>query len=43
VRQISTNLGVEPAPTTPEELATRIRVEVQDAHKIAQAAGIKPE
>jgi tripartite-type tricarboxylate transporter receptor subunit TctC len=43
VRQMAANLGVEAMSSTPEELAARIRVEVQDAHKIAQAADIKPE
>ena len=42
VRRMSA-LGAEPAPTTPAELDRIVVKELADIHKIAEAAGIRPE
>jgi tripartite-type tricarboxylate transporter receptor subunit TctC len=35
--------GAEPAPSTPEALATLVREEIQTWRRVAREAGIKPE
>ena len=37
------DLGIDPAPSTPQELGTYIRAEITKWAKVIAGAGIKPE
>ena len=43
VKERLSNLGADPAPTTPEEFDAQVRAEVAKFGKIVRDAGIKPE
>lgn len=43
VQERLSNLGADPAPTTPEEFDAQVRAEVAKFGKIVRDAGIKPE
>ena len=43
VRDRLGKMGLEPMPMTPAEFKTFVRGEVEDASRVLQAAGIKPQ